>query len=164
MKIFKRILIALLVILVIMQAFRPAKNQSGDISKSISVKYPVTAEVKTILVKACNDCHSNHTEYPWYAEIQPIAWWLGNHVKDGKRHLNFDEFSNYRIAKQYKKLEECIEQVKEGEMPLGSYTWIHKNAILTDTEKTTLYNWCENIRDSIKAHYPADSLVIKRKA
>ena len=164
MKIFKRILIGLLVILLVMQAFRPEKNQSGNTAKSIAIKYPVPAEVKTILVKACNDCHSNQTAYPCYAEIQPVSWWLGDHVKDGKRHLNFDEFSSYRIAKQYKKLEECIEQVKEGEMPLKSYTWLHKSAVLTDAEKTTLYSWCENLRDSIKAHYPADSLVMKRKA
>jgi hypothetical protein len=77
--------------------------------------------------------------------------------------MNFNEFDGYRIAKQYKKLEECIKEVKEGDMPLSSYTIIHKDAILTDAEKQTLFNWCEVIRDSIKARYPADSLVIKKK-
>ena len=73
------------------------------------------------------------------------------------------EFNGYRIARQYKKLEECIEEVKEGGMPLPSYTIIHREAILSDVEKQTLVAWCENIRDSIKAKYPADSLVIKKK-
>ncbi|MEQ1623916.1 MAG: heme-binding domain-containing protein, partial [Sediminibacterium sp.] len=82
---------------------------------------------------------------------------------DGKRHLNFNEFNKYRIAKQYKKLEECIEEVKDGEMPLESYTIIHKNAILTEAEKTTLTNWCMTVRDSIKAKYPADSLVLPKR-
>ncbi len=163
MKILKKILIGLLVIFVIAQAFRPAKNNSGDTTKDISVSYVVPEDVKTILAKACNDCHSNNTKYPWYAEIQPVAWWLSDHIKDGKRHLNFNEFDGYRIARQYKKLEECIEQVKEGDMPLSSYTLIHKNAILTDAEKQILFNWCDVIRDSIKARYPADSLVIKKK-
>ncbi|OBQ15136.1 MAG: cytochrome C, partial [Aphanizomenon flos-aquae LD13] len=90
-------------------------------------------------------------------------WWIGDHIKDGKHHLNFDEFSNYRIAKQYKKLDECIDELKEGGMPLDSYNLIHKDAVLTDTEKQALINWCAGIRDSIKAKYPADSLVIKRK-
>jgi len=163
MKALKRILIGLLLVFIVLQAFRPAKNQSGDISKDISTNFVVPENVKVILAKACNDCHSNTTRYPWYAEIQPVSWWLGNHIKDGKRHLNFNEFSGYRIARQYKKLEECIEQVKEGDMPLPSYTIIHKNAILTEAEKQTLYNWCEVLRDSIKADYPADSLVIKKK-
>ena len=163
MKIVKKILIGLLVILIVGQAFRPAKNISGDKTKDISVSYVVPEDVKVILAKACNDCHSNSTRYPWYAEVQPVAWWLNDHVIDGKKKLNFNEFDGYRIAKQYKKLEECIKEVKEGGMPLPSYTLIHKDAILTDTEKQALFNWCEVLRDSIKARYPADSLVIKKK-
>lgn len=163
MKLFKKILLALLIIFVVMQAFRPTKNLSANTENDISVSYPVPDEVKTILAKACNDCHSNKTEYPWYANIQPAAFWLNDHVVDGKRHLNFNEFNKYRIAKQYKKLEECIDEVKEGEMPLESYTIIHKNAILTEPEKITLTNWCLSVRDSIKAKYPADSLVLPKR-
>ena len=84
-------------------------------------------------------------------------------MKDGKKHFNLNEFAGYRIARQYKKLEECIKEVKEGGMPLPSYTIIHRDAILTDSEKKTLYTWSQNIRDSIKAKFPADSLVIKKK-
>lgn len=163
MKIFKKLLIVLLVVFVVAQAFRPEKNNSNDTSKDISNSYVVPENVKTILAKACNDCHSNNTRYPWYAEIQPVAWWINDHVKDGKKHLNFNEFDSYRIARQYKKLEECIEEVKDGEMPLSSYTIIHKEAKLSDDEKQILFTWCEIVRDSIKARYPADSLVIKKK-
>jgi len=163
MKIFKKLLIVLLVVFVVAQAFRPEKNNSNDTSKDISNSYVVPENVKTILAKACNDCHSNNTRYPWYAEIQPVAWWINDHVKDGKKHLNFNEFDGYRIARQYKKLEECIDEVKDGEMPLTSYTIIHKDAKLSDDEKQILFTWCEIIRDSIKAKYPADSLVIKKK-
>jgi hypothetical protein len=163
MKIVKRILLILLIIFIVMQAFRPAKNISNDTTKDISKSYIVPENVQQILAKACNDCHSNHTRYPWYAEIQPVGWWLADHVKDGKKELNFNEFDKYRIARQYKKLEECMEQIKESKMPLPSYTIIHKDAILTDAEKQILYNWCEILRDSIKVTYPADSLVIKRK-
>ena len=119
--------------------------------------------VKLIVTKACADCHSNNTNYPLYASIQPLAYWIGDHVKDGKRHFNFNEFASYRIAKQNHKLEEVIEQIKEGEMPLYSYTLIHKEARLTDAEKTTLMDWAQSIRDSLKANYPADSLVIKKQ-
>lgn len=163
MKIFKKVLIVLLVVFVVAQAFRPEKNNSNDTSKDISNSYVVPENVKTILAKACNDCHSNNTRYPWYAEVQPVAWWINDHVKDGKKHLNFNEFDSYRIAKQYKKLEECIEEVKEGEMPLTSFTIIHKDAKLSEDEKQALFTWCEIVRDSIKARYPADSLVFKKK-
>jgi hypothetical protein len=162
MKIVKRILLILLIVFIVAQAFRPAKNLSNDVSKDISKSYVVPENVKVILAKACNDCHSNLTRYPWYSEVQPVSWWLANHIKDGKRHFNLNEFEGYRISRQYKKLEECIKEVKEGGMPLPSYTIIHKDAILTDAEKETLYNWCEVLRDSIKAQYPADSLVVKK--
>lgn len=163
MKILKKVLIVLLVLFVAAQAFRPAKNNSNDTSKDISKSYVVPENVKTILAKACYDCHSNNTKYPWYAEVQPVAWWLNDHIKDGKKHLNFNEFDGYRIARQYKKLEECMDEVKDGEMPMTSYTIIHKEAKLTDDEKQALFTWCEIVRDSIKARYPADSLVLPKR-
>lgn len=163
-KILKSIGLILLAALVIIQFFHPAKNLAATPSEHhIGKLYTVPANVEQTLVKACYDCHSNNTKYPWYSKIQPVDWWLNDHVKDGKRHLNFDEFTTYRIARQYKKLKECISETKEGEMPLSSYTLVHKNAILTDAEKEALYSWCENIRDSIKAKYPADSLVLPKK-
>lgn len=163
MKILKKVLIVLLVLFVAAQAFRPAKNNSNDTSKDISKSYVVPENVKTILAKACYDCHSNNTKYPWYAEVQPVAWWLNDHIKDGKKHLNFNEFDGYRIARQYKKLEECMDEVKDGEMPMTSYTIIHKETRLTDDERQTLFTWCEIVRDSIKARYPADSLVLPKR-
>ena len=159
----KKVGIGILVILLFLQAYRPAKNDSNKMDNDISKSYAVPDDVKQILAKACNDCHSNNTTYPWYSNIQPLRFWLDDHVNDGKRHMNFNEFNSYRIARQYKKLDECIEQVKEGEMPLESYTLIHTNAKLTDTEKQKLYDWCNTVRDSIKARYPADSLVLPKR-
>jgi hypothetical protein len=158
----QKILIALLVALVVIQFIHPEKNVSGDKSKDITTLFPMPDSVQVIVDKACADCHSNKTNYPWYASIQPIAFWIGDHVKDGKRHFNFNDFAGYRIAKQNHKLEEVIEQIKEDEMPLYSYTLIHKEAKLTDAEKATLTNWCQSIMDTLKATYPADSLKLKR--
>lgn len=159
----KKILLVLLVIFLVMQAFRPEKNVSGQKNNAISTLYPVPDNVNQILVKACNDCHSNTTVYPWYAEIQPVAWWLDDHVKDGKKHLNFDEFATYRLAKQFHKLEEVFDEVKGGEMPLESYTVVHRDAKLTTEEKNILLDWYTAVRDTMKARYPADSLIMKKK-
>ena len=161
-KIFKRILIALLIIFIAIQFIRPAKNRSEGISANdISTKYPVPDSVQAILKVACYDCHSNNTRYPWYAEIQPVAWWLNNHIKDGKSGLNFSEFTSYRIKKQFHRLDDINKLVKKNEMPLSSYTLIHTDAKLTEGQKLAIAAWATSIRDSIKAHYPPDSLVKK---
>ena len=81
----KKILIALAVILVVIQFFRPEKNLSAENKNDVSTRYAMSDSVKTILAVACNDCHSNRTEYPWYSNVQPIAWWLNGHVNDGKK-------------------------------------------------------------------------------
>ena len=163
-KILKRIFQILLLAFIIIQFIRPAKNKAEGISQNdISKIYPVPENVQTILKTSCYDCHSNNTVYPWYAKIQPVAWWLNNHIQDGKKDLNFSEFASYRIRRQYKKLEEINELVKKGEMPLDSYLWLHKNAKLDDQQKLTLANWVTTIRDTIKANYPADSLNRKKQ-
>jgi hypothetical protein len=84
----KKILLSLLALLVLIQFFRPEKNLSGERSNDISTQYHVPQNINILFDKACNDCHSNTTRYPWYSNIQPVAWWLADHVNDGKRHLN----------------------------------------------------------------------------
>jgi hypothetical protein len=161
----KKILIAFVILLIVVQFIRPAKNLSGDNQYAISTKYKVPPEVATIMEGACNDCHTNTTRYPWYANVQPAAWWLANHVKEGKQKINFSEFTNKKIAWQNHKLEEVIEMVKEKEMPLPSYTWLglHPEAKLTDEQRVTLTSWAQAQMDTLASQYPADSLVWKRK-
>jgi hypothetical protein len=161
---FKKILLVLVVVLVIIQFIHPAGNISKtDQPNNIAKAYNVPADVKAILDKACLDCHSNNTRYLWYFKIQPVDWWLTHHITEGKRGLNFDEYTNRSIRYQYNKLEEVQKQIKEGEMPLDSYTWIHKDAVLSEQEKNTLINWAESIRIAIKAKYPPDSLNKKKQ-
>ena len=162
-KIFKRTFQILLLAFIVIQFIRPAKNRADGISNNdISKIYAVPADVQAILKTSCYDCHSNNTVYPWYAEIQPAAWWLADHIKEGKKELNFSEFASYRIGRQYRKFEEINKEVKENEMPLESYLWIHNNSKLSDEQKLILANWVTAVRDTIKANYPADSLVRKK--
>lgn len=146
----RKIILALLGVLFIIQFIKPTKNiAEGDQVNNITKRYAMPTNVSSILKKACYDCHSNTTVYPWYAEIQPVAWFLDDHVKDGKKHLNFDEFLTYEAKKQDHKMEEFIESQTEGWMPLDSYKWIHKNAILTSEEKQVLINWAKQVRTEI---------------
>lgn len=159
---FKKILLFLLVAFIVIQFIHPEKNKAGSNQPAyIGNVYHVPADVKVILEKACNDCHSNNTSYPWYSKIQPVHWWLNGHINNGKKHLNFDEYTNHNLRYQYHKLEEIPEEVKEGHMPLPSYTWIHKDAILTETEKNTLINWADGLREDMMKKYRPDSLVRK---
>jgi hypothetical protein len=160
---FKKIMLFLLAALVVIQFIHPAKNKSEGIQPNyIGNNYPVPEHVRSILAKACNDCHSNNTVYPWYSKLQPVDWWLDKHVRNGKKHLNLDEYTNRSLRYQYHKMEETIDMVKDNEMPLDSYTWIHKDAKLTDQEKSQLTEWANGVMDSMKARYPIDSLVRKK--
>ena len=146
----KKFFIILVTVLIIIQFIRPARNISQETSPNhIAAQHPVPADVKPILDRACNDCHTNNTYYPWYSNIQPVGWWLQYHVNDGKEHLNFSEFLSYDAKKQDHKMEELIEMVKEKEMPLNSYTWTHTEARLTAEERQLLVNWAEGIRKNI---------------
>src|ERR1051326_4146752 len=161
---FKKILLALLVLLIIIQFIHPSRNISnGEQPNNISHAFNVPADVKTILDKACMDCHSNNTRYRWYFKIQPVDWWLTNHIHDGKGELNFDEFTNTPLRFQYHKMETTADQVKKGEMPLNSYLWIHKDAVLSEPEKSTLIGWAQGITNDMKAKYPPDSLQRKKQ-
>ncbi len=159
----KKILIGLLVVLLGLQFYRSEKNLSGEAANDISTKYPVPEAVMAILKPACMDCHSNTTRYPWYAEIQPVGIWLAGHVKEGKQHLNFSTFTSRKVAVQNHKFEEIIDMVKEGEMPLNSYTWTHSDARLSSEQRTLITSWAQAMMDTLKLQYPADSLVMKRR-
>ena len=156
----KKVYITLIVIFIALQFYRPANNNNSVIvSHTISSVVHIPEHVNTILKKACYDCHSNNTTYPWYSYVQPVGIWLNSHVNDGKKHLNFDEFATYRLRKQYHKLEEVIDEVKSKGMPLKSYVLIHENANLSLDERSTLTKWASNVMDSMKAIYPMDSLM-----
>ncbi len=150
-RILKITLLVSAVALVGAQFVRPARNHAPGApgQDDLTVLRPPTAEVKAIIERACYDCHSNHTRYPWYAEVQPIGWWLANHVKEGKAHLNFSTFGTYPTKRQTRKLEELIEEVEEGKMPLPSYKLTHADARLTPAEIKALTDWAASVRENL---------------
>ena len=149
----KKILLAIGVILIIIQFIKPEKNMAlGAQPNAISTKYTVPDTVNQLLSVACKDCHSNNTVYPWYSNIQPVAWWLDDHVKEGKRKFNLDEFTTYTLKRQDHKLEELIESQEDHWMPLDSYTWIHRDAALTDAQRKVLVDWANATRKQIQSN------------
>ncbi|MEO7047023.1 MAG: heme-binding domain-containing protein [Ferruginibacter sp.] len=163
-KFLKRLLILIVVLLVLIQFYpRATKNISETASANdIITKYPVPDSVQAILKASCYDCHSNNTVYPWYSKLQPVSWWLNDHIVEGKKELNFSEFASYPLKRQYKKLKKINDEVKGGDMPLSSYTFIHRYAKLDDNQKSSIANWVNALQDTMKAHYPMDSLISKK--
>ena len=162
-KLFFAILFSMIILFLGKQFDRPVKNNSNDQIHHLSTLFPIPDSVDVILRVACYDCHSNNTRYPWYAEIQPIGLWLDEHIRYGKKDLNFSEFASYRPRKQFHKMEEIEEMVREGNMPLPSYLIAHKDAVFSEDQKQTLYGWTKSVRDSMKKIHHPDSLRARRR-
>ena len=99
------------------------------------------ADVAPVLRRACYDCHSNETVWPWYSHVAPVSWLLHRDVVEGRRHLNFSEWDRVPVAKRARRFQEVGEQVKEGEMPPRFYLPMHRTARLSDADKAILERW-----------------------
>jgi hypothetical protein len=147
----KRVLIGIGVVLLLLQAVRPARNEAPGPSSvhDFVVKFAPPESIRAVLDRACYDCHSNHTRYPWYSQVQPVAWWLGQHIHEGKSELNLSEFGTYPAKKQRRKLNQMSEAIAEHEMPLRSYTWIHGEARLNEDQVREITGWLDELGDQI---------------
>ena len=155
----KRILkwtgITIVVLLVVSQAIRPAKtNPAIDESRTIQVHSQITPEVTAILERACYDCHSNKTIWPWYSQFAPVSWLLVSDVNDGRKDLSFSDWARYDPKRAARKLQEICEQIEKGEMPLKSYVLIHPAAKLSDSDKKILCDWAKQERERVIASQP----------
>lgn len=131
-------------ILIAIQFFQPVRNQSVQVKNmGIEKVMAIPDNIQAILKNSCYDCHSNNTRYPWYASIQPGAWWMASHIKKGKADLNFDEFGDYSRRRQNSKLKSIVSSVEDETMPIPSYLLIHKNAALSKAEQTLIKRWAE---------------------
>jgi len=138
----KTILLSLLAILVVIQFFQIDKtNPPTDPAKDFTALENPPQEVAELLKKACYDCHSHDTAYPWYTNIQPVAWWVRGHINGARKELNFALWGDYEAKRKARKFEEMAEEVKEGNMPLKSYTWMHPASKLTEQQRQQLVSW-----------------------
>jgi hypothetical protein len=151
-QVIKRVFLGLLATFVAIQFFRPVKNLGASPGASdLMAKYPPPPAVRKILTTSCYDCHSNSTHYPWYAEIQPVGWWLKSHIEDAKDAVNFSEFADYSTKRAKAKLEDCIDEVTDKSMPLPSYLIIHRDARLTPEQAKQLTDWFDSVHDQLEA-------------
>lgn len=146
----KRILLSVLIVFIFIQFFRIDKsNPPVDSAQDFVVSTSAPEPIQKILKSACYDCHSYETQYPWYSNLAPVSWWLKNHINEGREEMNFSNWGTFSAKKKDHKLEECIELVDEGEMPLSAYTWIHGESRLTAEDRKTLTSWFRQVRAAL---------------
>lgn len=144
---FKKLLIIIAIILLAIQSIRiDKKTQPVNTTTDFITSTMASETVSQTLKIACYDCHSNQPTYPWYTNIAPVSWWIKHHINEGSHHLNFSEWGTYSEKKRNHKLEECIELVEEGEMPMYSYTLMHNEAKLSDNQKLELVTYFKSLK------------------
>tara|TARA_R110002072_G_scaffold238038_2_gene395437 strand:+ start:23553 stop:24008 length:456 start_codon:yes stop_codon:yes gene_type:complete len=149
-KIIKKILLILLIAFVGIQFVPTDRNESDVVLESDFIKSQnVPDNLASLFQTSCYDCHSNNTKYPWYNRIAPVSWMLAEHIEEGKEELNFSTFGDLSSRKQKSKLKSIIRHINNGEMPLSSYTLVHSDAILSNSEKDELDIWLNELRDNL---------------
>lgn len=125
------ILAGLGLVVIGMQFFQPERsNPPFDPQSGFEAIAKPDPELTAVLRRACYDCHSNETRWPWYSRMAPVSWFIANDVKEGRAHLNFSEWSRYGQQAARRRMEEACEEVRTGKMPLRSYLLMHAEARL----------------------------------
>ena len=153
----KLILGGLLLVVLLLQFTNPSLTNPPVLpGHEIGATNPPPPKVAALLRSACYDCHSHETVWPWYGHVAPVSWWLMDHIKDGRKRLNFSEWPHDDPKRARKRLQNIAEEVESGDMPLKSYTWIHASSRLTSGEREELTQWAEKEAKRLSALMGAD--------
>ena len=145
----KKISVILLVAFIPIDKNNPAPTPQMDF---LTIKN--TPETTANLIRnGCYDCHSNETKYLWYSNVQPIAWFLQDHIEEGRKELNFSTFATYEPKRQAHKLAEAIEQIEKGEMPLDSYIIAHSEAKFSEAQKQEVIQYLKLVESDIRREH-----------
>ena len=133
----KRTLLIFLALFIVMQ-FIQTKEINEVVDKNLEIKAPL--EVMNIFKTACYDCHSNEVKYPLYSKIAPFSWVISNHVREGRKALNFSIWEEYSEEEKKEHLKDIYRTVYAS-MPLHSYLWLHEEAELTTEDRKFIRDW-----------------------
>lgn len=138
-KLLRWVLLGLAGLLLVVQLV-PTDRSTPPVVSEVSAP----GEVMTILRRACYDCHSNETRWPWYARIAPLSWWMAAHVRDGRGDLNFSDWPTFDFELQELAFRDIEEQISKGEMPLRNYTILHRAARLSEADRELILGWARS--------------------
>jgi hypothetical protein len=141
-QVLKVSLAVLIVLFIALQFSQPAKtNPASDPTLALQARAQAPTEVVAIFDRACRDCHSNETAWPWYSRIAPVSWLVADDVRIGRQQLNFSEWGRYSARQAEHKLEEICAVVQAKTMPPKKYTLAHPAARLTTSNVKTICAW-----------------------
>jgi Haem-binding domain len=107
---------------------------------------------RTLLLfqRACQNCHSENTQWPWYSRIPPVSWMIKKDVDDARRQVNFSKWNLYRADEQADLLTRIGVAARTGQMPLPRYTLLHREAVLASQERQEIYEWSKAEKRRLK--------------
>ena len=130
--------------LIVIQFFQPQRNKGEAFTeKDLVIQTGAPRQVAILLTTSCYDCHSNHTNYPWYNRFAPVSWFLGNHINRGKDALNLSNWGTLQKQERIGILADICDEIESGSMPLKSYLLVHRGAKPDDTDIEMVCNWTE---------------------
>jgi hypothetical protein len=146
----KKLLVILIAIFILIQ-FIPANlpDISDNNPYDLLLSANVPADISKILKASCYDCHSNETVYPWYSYVAPVSFLVSRDTREGRKKLNFSNWRKLSKVKKAKYLDEIIDEVTEGDMPMLIYPITHPDAKLSEKDRESINIWAENYADSL---------------
>ena len=140
----KRAAYASLAVVVCIQFVRPARtNPPTDSTRTLFARMHVPPQTAAVLERACRDCHSNDTRWPWYSNVAPVSWFVIDHVNHGRRHFNYSDWAQYKPADAAKLIKDSCTVVRKGSMPLPEYVRLHSETRLTPHDIEALCSWVD---------------------
>jgi heme-binding protein len=144
MSLVKEAVIAAIVVGGGIQFVRPARtNPPTDASRTLFTTAAVPAAAADVLRRACRDCHSNDTRWPWYSNVAPVSWWVIDHVNHGRSHFNYSDWARYNRSDASRLMKNSCDFARKGSMPLPPYAWMHSETRLSPPDVEALCGWTE---------------------
>jgi hypothetical protein len=126
-------------------AGRAASKQRADIDReNRGLRLVSNSQPTQVLVRACGNCHSNQTDWPWYSHVAPVSWWIAQHVRKGREKMDFSEWETYSARQKRDKLESMCGLISTGRMPPRTYAVMHPDAKLTEEDKKAV---CAKVKE-----------------
>jgi len=132
-----------------------APRDSGESGAPILGGAQIDPAVLAVIQRSCQDCHSDRTHYPWYSYVAPVSWLIRSDVDGGRQHLNLSRWNEYPLVRKERILSEIANQVKDRDMPLPQYLWIHRNARLSNADVGAIFRWTQAERTRLIANSAA---------
>ena len=118
-------------------------DKSGNSALPLFEGAHIEPRLLAIFERSCGDCHSERTAYPFYSYVAPSSWLVKSDVAGGRRHFNMSHWNEYPLVRRERLLSEIANQVKDRDMPLSYYTWIHRHAVLSDPDIDAVFQWTQ---------------------